>query len=202
MTNPKDKQSPQETMSELHRLIGMTPSQVRQDLIDQGLDPASEIHALRRLGRVLSARYAAQIEKEAALPSEFLKPFQIFDEAVAAGAPIWAEVPQSVERSSILAVLRQSDTDAVIMAKVKGWSMRDEGINDGDVVLVDTKAEARSGDIVLAHIAGQGQVVKRLLVLNGKIILESANPDFAPIEISDASTLRVHGVVIGRAGVV
>lgn len=84
---------------------------------------------------------------------------------------------------------------------VTGWSIRDVGINDGDVVPVDTSAEAKDGDIIVAHIAGHGQVVKRLRIASDKtIVLESANPDFASIEIDDNGSAKVHGVVIGRAG--
>ena len=80
--------------------------------------------------------------------------------------------------------------------------MRDAGINDGDVVLVNIKLEAKDGDIVLADLAGQGQVIKRLCKRRGKVSLESANPDFAPIAVDDVASMRVHGVVVGRAGAV
>jgi len=200
MTSKNEKHQAPEAMTELHRLIGMTPEQVRQDLVDQGINPESEIQALRRLGRVMAAKYANQIENEATLPAELYKPFHLYDEAVAAGQPAWAGAIDSGRSSSIIEVLRHSDSKDVIMANVTGWSMRDEGINDGDVVLVDTKAEPKDGDIVLAHISGQGQVVKRLKISETLVTLESANPDFASIIINDSANLKIHGVVVGRLG--
>ncbi len=88
----------------------------------------------------------------------------------------------------------------MIVARVSGWSMRDASISDGDVVLVDTKRKAKHGDLVLAHLSTHGQVVKRLCARGGRpAMLESANPDFDPIEVGDA-VLTIQGVVIGRAG--
>ena len=98
-------------------------------------------------------------------------------------------------------LMRVADPAQMMWARVSGWSMRDEGIRDGDMVLVDRSREPRDGDIVLAHLAGQGQVVKRLRVRsNAAAALESANPDFDAIEINEPTDLAIHGVVIGRAG--
>ncbi len=78
--------------------------------------------------------------------------------------------------------------------------MTPDGIHDGDVVLVDPTVEAHEGDIVVAYVEGQGQVVKRLRVLADGIVLESSNPDFAPIKIKSWSEMAIQGVVRGRAG--
>ena len=79
--------------------------------------------------------------------------------------------------------------------------MRDASIKDGDLVLIDRSRQARDGDLVLAFLAGQGQMVKRLRLLGDRgAMLESANPDFAPIHVPDAAALTIHGVVVARAG--
>lgn len=195
-----DKNSKPGKQSELHKLLGMTDAELRQELIDEGIDPDAEIAAMRRLGRVMAAKFAPQIEREAALPRAAGKTFPLFAEAVAAGAPAWAEGATPADEVSLLDVLSKGTSEDTMWARVSGWSMRDEGINDGDLVLVDVKTEPKDGDIVLAHLAGEGQVVKRLRKRRGKLTLESANPDFAPIPVNDPSTLRIHGVVVGRAG--
>lgn len=207
MNKPQDAQRTsahaeflRETPSDIHVLIGLTPAEVLQDALDAGVDPRAEVEAMRRLGRVLAAQYAPQIEREMLHLPESSKQFPIFGEAVAAGAPAWTGSSYDGRQASLLDVLRDGDPETVIWARVSGWSMRDEGIHDGDMVLVDTKAEAKDGDIVLAHIAGQGQVVKRLRRDDGGARLESANPDFAPIHLDESTSLTIHGVVIGRAG--
>jgi DNA polymerase V len=189
-------------MSELHKLLGMTPAEVRLDLMKLGIDPKAELAAARRLGRVLAAQFADQIERERDMGlAAASKPFPKFAEAVAAGAPAWADgATCAPETASLLDVLSDGSTDDTVWARVSGWSMRDDGINDGDLVLVNTKLEANDGDIVLAHLAAEGQVVKRLRRSRGRVTLQSANPDFADIEIDDPSTLRIQGVVVGRAG--
>lgn len=180
----------------------MTEAELRADLVAQGLDPDAELAAMRRLGRVMAAKYAPQIERESRLPPDFAKPFPLFAEAVAAGPAAWADAPSPPEETSLLDVLAGASKEDTILARVRGWSMRDEHIKDGDYVLVNVKQEAKDGDIVLAHIAGEGQVVKRLRVEGSRVTLESANAEFAPIVIEDSAALRLHGVVVARAGLV
>lgn len=202
MSPIKTKIPPPEASTELHRLLGMTPEQVREDLVTEGLDPTAEIQAMRRLGRIAAARHAEQIGREWIYPHEVALPFKRFQDAVAAGEPAWTGGSEPSDASSILDVLRDGDPDGIIWARVSGWSMRDAGIHHGDMVLVNVKIEANDGDIVLAHIEGQGQVIKRLHIIgeNKGVELLSANPDFDPIVIADSLGLRIHGVVIGRAG--
>ena len=78
--------------------------------------------------------------------------------------------------------------------------MTNDHITDGDIVLVDKSIEPKDGDIVVAFLPGEGQVVKRLRVLPNKIVLESAHPDFKAIDIEDPSSLVIQGVVRGRSG--
>ena len=178
----------------------MTEDELRAELVAEGLDPDEEVAAMRRMARVLAAQYAPQIERESRLPPDFCKPFPLFAEVVAAGSAAWAEAPAPSEQGSLLDVLAHASKENTILARVRGWSMRDAGISDGDLVMVNTKQEAKDGDIVLAHLAGEGQVVKRLRVEASRVLLESANPDFAPILVADPAALRIHGVVVGRAG--
>lgn len=73
MATRNDKPEKEEP-SELHKLMGITPEQVRRELIEQGIDPEAEVEAMRRLGRVLTAKFAQQIEREAAMGHELAIP--------------------------------------------------------------------------------------------------------------------------------
>jgi SOS-response transcriptional repressor LexA len=55
--------------------------------------------------------------------------------------------------------------------------------------------------LVLANVAGHGQLVKRLRIsADGEATLESENPDFKPIKVKESADLRIHGKVIWRCG--
>jgi DNA polymerase V len=201
MGDQNKKSSYASGMSPLHQILGMTPDQVHQDLLAQGFDPDAEVEAIRRMARVMAAKFAGQIRREEGTPSFFSKSFPMFEEAVAAGAPAWATSSPNSNKASLAELLGGSNPSTTVWVPVSGWSMRGDGINDGDTVLVDTSAEPNDGDIIVAHIAGEGQVVKRIRIgQKGKIVLESSNPDFAPRAIEDNAALRIHGVVVGRAG--
>ena len=189
-------------MSELHKLLGKTPLQVWEELEAEGIDPNEVVASMRELGRNMRAKYAAQIEREKNVPPALVLKMPLYAESVAAGTPAWSSGNSQSRRVSILDLINHGDSEGIIVANVDGWSMRDIGINDGDSVLVRTKGEASDGDIVLAHIEGHGQVVKRLRIYADRVILESANPDYDNIIVSNPTELRIQGVVIGRCGLV
>jgi len=70
--------------------------------------------------------------------------------------------------------------DSSYLLEVKGDSMINEGIKEGDLVLVERKGEAKDGDIVIAEIDG-GWTMKYLRKQNGKVHLEAANPKYKPM---------------------
>ena len=70
--------------------------------------------------------------------------------------------------------------DSSYLLEVKGDSMINEGIKEGDLVLVERKGEAKDGDIVIAEIDG-GWTMKYLRKQNGKVFLEAANPKYKPM---------------------
>lgn len=189
----------------IHEFLGSSAEEIRADLLADGLDPRLEVAAMRRLGAVMSQRHRPapldrDFEREILAPSWQSKKFPRFEESVAAGVPAWSDLAKGPTGTSFLDILDRSDPRSVIWARVSGWSMRDIGINDGDTILVDTSIEPRDGDVVLAHIASSGQVVKRLRIQGDRALLESANPDFATIVVDDPANLKIHGVVVGRAG--
>ena len=187
--------------SELHRELGLTDAEIRAELIAEGLDPAEEIEKLRRMGRRLAQKHARRAPEDRAVAELCRRKLAFFHDTACAGSPPGEPSGGPPERADFLELIGRGDPDGLMWARVSGWSMRDEGILSGDLVLVDTKRQARDGDIVLAHLAGRGEVLKRLrLRRDGTAALLSANAEFAPIELTEADELRIRGVVVARGG--
>jgi len=81
------------------------------------------------------------------------------------------------------------------MLRVRGDSMIDAGILDGDYVVVRQQAEARNGEIVVAGIPGEEATVKTYTKQGNRIILLPANERLAPMEF-DAGEVTVFGKVV------
>src|SRR5215470_1893313 len=102
---------------------------------------------------------------------------------VAAGSPILAaeHIEAHVRLDPGLFTPR-----ADYLLRVRGQSMKDAGILDGDFLAVHRSTEARSGQIVVARLAGRGGdevTVKRIKRRGGQVLLVAENPDFAPIVV-------------------
>jgi repressor LexA len=79
--------------------------------------------------------------------------------------------------------------------QVDGHSMRDEGIFDGDYVIVERRDTARNGERVVALLPNGETTLKTFFrEKDGSIRLQPANPDFAPIIVRECS---IQGVVVG-----
>jgi DNA polymerase V len=72
--------------------------------------------------------------------------------------------------------------------------MIDAGIHPGDLLVVDRALEPTSGRVVIAVVNGE-LTVKRLQRQRGKLYLVPENPDYQPLEISEAMAFEVWGVV-------
>lgn len=113
--------------------------------------------------------------------------------AVAAGAPIesWSDgervaVPREMVR-------RRGDTYAL---RVRGDSMIEDHIQDGDTVVVERRGEVRNGETVVALVRGSEVTLKKLFRRGAKVILEPANQALRPLELA-ADEVEVQGVVRG-----
>lgn len=84
--------------------------------------------------------------------------------------------------------------EATLLVRVKGDSMRDAGIFDGNLLVVDKSLSAQHGDIVVA-ILDDEFTVKQLYRRNGVVKLLPAHPDFPIIMPSEGQELRIWGVV-------
>jgi repressor LexA len=80
--------------------------------------------------------------------------------------------------------------------EVKGDSMIDAGINDGDVVVIRETATADNGDIVVALIEDQEATLKRYFRRSGAIALEAANPAYET-RVLPESKVRIQGRLVG-----
>ena len=112
---------------------------------------------------------------------------------VAAGLPIGADIGS--EAFVVLdRVLFSPSPDYLL--KVKGDSMRDEGIFDGDLIGVHRTRDARSGQIVVARIDDE-ITVKLLKIGKDRIRLLPRNPDYAPIEVMPDQDFAIEGLYCG-----
>ena len=113
---------------------------------------------------------------------------------VAAGSPILA-IENMLGRYPVDPALFNLRADYLL--QVSGLSMRDEGILDGDWMVVHRTTEARNGQLVVARI-GEEVTVKRLKVRGRKAELIPANPDFKTIYLDlDREMLAIEGVAVG-----
>lgn len=83
----------------------------------------------------------------------------------------------------------------LFMLKVRGRSMIDAGIFDGDFVVVRQQAEANKGDVVVAGIPGEEATVKTYSRRGNKIVLTPANPTMEPM-VLDARDVQIYGKVV------
>jgi repressor LexA len=77
----------------------------------------------------------------------------------------------------------------VFLLQVKGDSMVDAGIHEGDLVAVHKQPDARDGEIVAALIDGEEATVKRLRRRHGRVVLESENFAYPPMEFTSGVEL-------------
>jgi repressor LexA len=112
---------------------------------------------------------------------------------VAAGLPIGADIG-SDEMLILDRVLFSPSPDYLL--KVRGDSMRDEGIFDGDLIGVHRTRDARSGQIVVARI-DEEITVKLLKIGKDRIRLLPRNPDYAPIEVLPDQDFAIEGLYCG-----
>jgi repressor LexA len=113
---------------------------------------------------------------------------------VAAGSPILA-IENMLGRYPVDPALFTPRADYLL--QVSGLSMRDEGILDGDWLVVHRTTEAKNGQIVVARL-GDDVTVKRLKVRGRKAELIPSNPDFETLHLDlDRQPLHIEGVAVG-----
>jgi repressor LexA len=131
-------------------------------------------------------------------PDRRLAPTRRFFARPLAASPVRAGLPEATDDTEADALTiddylieRPSDT---VLIRVKGDSMIDAGILDGDLVVVEKRHDARKGEIVVAIVDNQF-TLKRLDVDRGEFILRAENKGYAPIRPEGA--LEIFGVMVG-----
>lgn len=88
--------------------------------------------------------------------------------------------------------------EATFYGRVSGDSMRDAGINEGDIAVIDRSLQPTDGDVIVAYV-NEEFTIKYLNLTHkeeGYIELRPANPDYSPIRIDSTDNFRVWGVVV------
>ncbi len=112
---------------------------------------------------------------------------------VAAGSPILAQ--EHIEQTySVESSLFQQKPDYLL--RVRGMSMRDAGIMDGDLLAIKQGKEAKNGQIVVARL-GDEVTVKRFHRHLNQIELRAENPDFQPIFVQPGEPFELEGLAVG-----
>jgi repressor LexA len=111
---------------------------------------------------------------------------------VAAGAPI-----EAVEGNDAISVPNEFvRRDNTFCLRVKGDSMIDDGIRDGDYIIVEGRETANNGETVVALIGGEATVKKFYREADGTVRLQPANAAMEPIVVAEGD-LAIRGVVVG-----
>lgn len=134
----------------------------------------------------------AAAEAPLAVPAALLMSLPLIGR-VAAGSPILAQ--ENLEASyNVDPALFSAKPDFLL--KVRGWSMRDAGIMDGDLLAVKKIDSAKNGQIVVARI-GDEVTVKRYKKTGTLIELFPENPDFKVITVSPEDEFALEGLAVG-----
>lgn len=110
---------------------------------------------------------------------------------VAGGRPI-----EALQQDEMIEVPSSLAGPGNVAYEVRGDSMVDQGIMDGDYVIVHSQPDAENGQTIIAELNG-GITIKRLVRRGGKIELHPANPTLSPSQISETDVLWIRGILVG-----
>jgi repressor LexA len=173
------------------------PPAVREIGDAVGLSSPSSVHA-----QLNSLVEAGMIKKDPSKPRAIM----IMDERPASAAPVeerrTRDVPVLGRIAAGTPILAAEQVDEymalptelvgdgpVFLLELKGDSMVDAGIHEGDLVAIHKQPHARDGEIVAALIDGEEATVKRLQRHDGKVFLHSENPAYEPMVFTDGVEL-------------
>ena len=169
-----------------HHLIALE----RDGLLERGTHSSRALRVTARAGLSAGSRTPGKVTPFRMPVEREVLPLPVLGE-IAAGQPIEAyedaaetlDVPRSLQAREGSYVLR-----------VRGKSMIDALIDDGDYVIVQPQATAHDGDIVVALLEDNGVTLKRFFRERDRIRLQPANAEMEPIY---ASEVQVQGKVVG-----
>ncbi|MDR3058933.1 MAG: translesion error-prone DNA polymerase V autoproteolytic subunit [Prevotella sp.] len=114
------------------------------------------------------------------------------DEGIQAGFPSPAQDYLEISIDLNRELIR--NPSSTFLAHVKGDSMQDAGIEDGDILVIDKSLEAKNGDTVVFFLDGDF-TIKTLKVEKDSVYLIPANPEFQPIRVTEENNAMIWGVV-------
>jgi repressor LexA len=114
-----------------------------------------------------------------------------FAGTIAAGRPI-----DAIQTEEYLEVDQQYAENGCFALKIKGDSMIEDGIYDGDFVIVKPQPSPRNGEIVVATLDDGSATLKRFFKENGRFRLQPANAAMEPIFVEASNNLEIQGVVV------
>ncbi len=169
------------TMQELADQFGISKVTVFEHV--EALEQKKLLRRQRRKARSLTLSPAARLpEDNTGLP---------LVGSIAAGRPIEAfENPDTVEVEQLF-----TSRHSTFALRVRGDSMIDDHIADGDMVVVERRSTAQNGEIVVALLADGSATLKRFYREKDRIRLQPANGAMKPIYVG--SDVTIQGVVIG-----
>ncbi len=145
-----------------------------------------EAKGLIRREQNLSRAIELTEEKTAAALPEF----QLLGH-IMAGKPI-----EVIEAREMMSLLPDPSGKDIFVLKVKGQSMIDDHIQDGDYVIVERRDHAENGETVVALLDNESATLKRFYRERDHIRLQPANADMKPIIVKEGD-FKIQGVVIG-----
>lgn len=154
-----------------------------------GLSSTSSVFTL--IGRLVDAGFLERVEGRIAPSRKFFSRPVLG--TVRAGQPQL----ESQEEPDLLTIddYLIEDPNRTVLCRVRGDSMKDAGLLEGDLVVVERNSPTKAGDIVVAVVDGEMTVKTLRLTRQGAFFLEAANPAYEPIH--PKGSLEILGVVVG-----
>jgi repressor LexA len=122
---------------------------------------------------------------------------------IAAGTPVNAPSETYLDPDNMVSVVTSnlpggdSNSKDLFALKVRGDSMIDAMVNDGDLIILKPTYEARNGEMVAVWLNDRDETtLKYYFFENGKVRLQPANPTMEPIYIEDPATVQIQGKVV------
>ena len=179
------------------------PPSVREICAAVGLKSTATVHThlrnLEKRGMITrdSSKQRAVFINTDQLPDKEVKQYAVpLIGRVAAGIPMLAA--ENIEDAFPLpdVLMHGKEPTEVYMLRVDGESMRDAGIRDGDILVVNHDCNCANGDIVVARVQGESATVKRFFREKDRVRLQPENDLFEPIYVP-LDEVEISGKVIG-----
>jgi len=153
--------------------------------VHKHLSHIEEKGLIRREQNLSRAIELVEADTTAALPE-----FQLLGH-IMAGKPI-----EVIEAREMMSLMPDPSGKEIFVLKVKGQSMIDDHIQDGDYVIVERRDDARNGETVVALLDNESATLKRFYREQDHIRLQPANTTMEPILVKEGD-IKIQGVVIG-----